>query len=106
VHLIPGRLLINGETPHDTSSTDNNNNKSRITYQTTTDSTTEERREEECNLISTEGLGELREVTTIFGDRRRVRHKILPRVVINVTTPRDANLGCAEPRLPHESETW
>jgi len=53
VHLIPGWLPINGETPNNTSSIENN--KCRIIDQTTTDSTSEERREEECNLISNRG---------------------------------------------------
>jgi len=97
-HLIPGRLPINRETPHDTSSTDKN--KCHITDQTTTDSTTEERREKGCNLISTEGPREPREVSKILGARRQVRHKIRRRVVIDVTTSRDANLGCAEPHPP------
>jgi len=65
-----------------------------MTDRTTTKSTTEEYREGEGSLIFIEGPGETGEVTTIFGDRRQVRHKILLKVVTIVTILRYADPGC------------
>jgi len=92
VHLIPGRLPINGETSHDTSTT--NSNRHRTADRTTTDSTTEEYGNQECSLIFIEGQGEPGEGTKNLGDRRQVRHKILSKVVRIVTILRDANPDC------------